>query len=518
MERRSKYMLTTQEIFRAQSKFGVGSTVSNSEQVTYKKYLDGCREVLSDKTPLGYYSWTKEMKAQFTDDIILKYVVNNNSAVEGYVDENGDIEQDRLINRLHTDIADNGILKDALEDDEVQEIQINDYKTIYVVKGGKSYLYVDDNGNPYQFVSDEELKATLDRLIYSATGNVSRLTETNPLLNARTSKEGYRVSAVDSSAVTPDMSYGFGFPVTTVTIRKYSASRLTFADFEKFNTLVPKMSRFLRLAGRADTKVFCVGATSSGKTTLLQALIWELPDDIRSIFIQNPTELMLYDRETSFGVNRRNALHWEAQEVPDKLKGSSTTPTMANLIGHTLRNTPDIVIPGEIRSPEEFGQTNRVVKTGHRVMSTFHAEDTRDAGLRWANENSTLGGSVREHLQSFVNSADIIIAQKKLNDGTRKVIEIGEFTGKIDNNTGNPEVNIIFQFNYTGEVEKDPNNPKKILKIGGYFEQVSPISDRLKKKFYSAGISKEELQEFLVVPERIEGASNIPDEPVGLVR
>ena len=45
---------------------------------------------------------------------------------------------------------------------------------------------------------------------------------------------------------------------------------------------------------------------------------------------------------------------------------------MANEIAHVLRNTPDVVIPGEVRTAAEFEQVNRVLKTGHRVLTTLH--------------------------------------------------------------------------------------------------------------------------------------------------
>ena len=503
-------MIQLSDIFTAQARYGVGSEILSSESIPYKSYLIGCRNNISDKTPAEYYSWDKTRQSRFTDSAIVKYVMDNRKAVTEFIDElTGDLEIDRLIDRLKTDIVDFGILRDALNDDEVQEIQINDFKTIYVIKGGKSELYVDEKGKPCQFVSDEELKATIDRMIYTPQGTVARMTQTDPLLNARTANKGYRLSAVDGSAVTRDMTLGFDFPTTSITIRKYSASRLTFEDFEKFGSIDPLMSKFLRLCGRADTRLVCVGATSSGKTTLLQAVVWEIPDDLRIIFIQNPTELMLYDRDPLTGVNRRNALHWEAREVSDAQKNSSTSPTMANFIAHTLRNTPEVAIPGEIRTPEEFYQANRVVKTGHRVMTTFHAEDAQDGAMRWATELATVGGSVAEHLQGAINSLDVVVAQRKLADGRRKIMEIAEYTGKIDKETGKPEVNVIFQYTLTGNADYDPDNPDKVKKIYGYFEQVNPISARLVKKFYLAGITKELVDEFLHPPKQIEGMSNI---------
>lgn len=505
-------MLTLADIFESQSQLGVGAVIGNTERVTYESYLLGCRRNINDKTPREYYNWDRKRQYEYTDSLIVEYVRNNLKLVEGFIDSNEEVEQESLIDRLRTDIVDFGILRNALEDDTVQEIQINDFKTIFVVQGGKSSPYVDSRGNPHQFVSNDELVSTINRLIYSQKGDTPRMTQANPLLNARTANKGYRLSGVNSTAITPDTVVGMDFPTTSITLRKYSSSRLGFEDFERFGTLVPKMSKFTRLASRADLRILCVGPTSSGKTTLLNAMAWELPEELRVILIQNPTEIMLYDRDPVTRRNRRNTLHWEAEDLPPGRAESPTSATMANLVAHSLRNTPDVVIPGELRTPLEFLQANRVIKTGHRMLTSIHSYGAAGAVSRFAAELSELGGSQADHTRSLANQLDIIYTQKKLEDGSRRVMAIEELTGRVDPDTGLAEANILFKFTYTGEVDIDPTNPDNVLRIHGYFEQVSPISDRLIEKFYAAGITRSILEEFITVPAKVIGASNLPSE------
>lgn len=503
-------MLSVSSVYAAQTKYGVNEAISDTETVTYDMYLTGCRRVFTERTPHAYYDWDRKRQNDFTDNLIVNYVRNNKKAVEGYIDNNGDLKQDELINRLRIDIVDFGILRFALEDDSIQEIQINDFKTIFVVRKGRSELFVDENGKPYQFVSDEELHSTIDRLIYSNTGNTPRMTKTNPLLNTRTAGKGYRLSAVDNSAITPDTKAGCDFPVTSVTIRKYAPSTLTFEDFESFETMTPEMSAFLRLAGRADTRLACVGPTSSGKTTLLNAIVWEVDPELRLLLIQNPTEIMVYDRSPETGANMRNVLHWEAQDLDKELQEDPTTATMSNMIAHVLRNTPDVVVPGEVRTASEFEQVNRVLKTGHRVLTTLHAYDGADAIARMSTELATKGGSIADYSSSLANSLDLIVSCRKLGDGSRHVMAIEELTGKILPN-GMAETSVLFRYNLTGEVDKDPETGK-VLKIHGYFEQVNPISEDLKSKFFSTGISREQIEQFTNPPKIIEGASNLPSQ------
>ena len=502
-------MLTLSEVFKAQSKYGVNVSYSDTETVTYEVYLIGCRRMLTDRTPIDYYSWDIKRQNDFTDDLIVKYVKNNVKLVEGFIDENGDLEQDDLINRLRIDIVDFGILREALEDDTIQEIQINDAKTIWVVRGGKSELFVNKLGKPYQFVSDDELHATIDRLIYNPSGSTPRMTKTNPLLNTRTAGKGYRLSAVDGSAITPDSKVGFDFPCTSITIRKYAPSMLTFSDFEQFGSLTPEISKFLRMCGKANIRLACVGPTSSGKTTLLNAIAWEVDPELRLLLIQNPTEIMIYDRNEETGANSRNALHWEAQDLPPEATADPTTPTMANMIAHTLRNTPDVIIPGEVRTPEEFFQMGRALKTGHRVLTTWHALDGADAIDRAASELSTLGGNSLENARSLANSFDIIVAQQKLGDGSRRVMSVEELTGELKD--GRAVTKKLFEFVLTGKADKDPETGK-VTKIYGYFQQSNPISEKLVQLFYSVGITREELDEFINIPEVIAGETNLPSQ------
>ena len=502
-------MLTLTEVFKAQQKYGVTTVYSDSESMSYELYLINCRRMLTDKTPTDYYSWDIRRQNDFTDNLIVNYVRDNVKTVEGFVDDNGDIRQDELINRLRIDIVDFGILREALEDDTIQEIQINDAKTIWVVRRGKAELFVDATGKPYQFVSDDELHATIDRLIYNPKGSTSRMTKVNPLLNTRTAGKGYRLSAVDGTAITPDSKPGFDFPCTSITIRKYAPSMLTFSDFEEFGSLTPEISDFLRFCGRANIRLACVGPTSSGKTTLLNAVCWEVDPDLRLIMIQNPTEIMIYDRSEETGANRRNVLHWEAQDLPPEAAKDPTTPTMANMIAHTLRNTPDVIVPGEVRTPDEFYQMARALKTGHRVLTTWHALDGADAIDRGSTELATIGGSTSEHARSLATSFDIVLSQQKLGDGSRKVMAVEEITGKLID--GRAETKKLFEFVLTGEVDKDPETGK-VKKIHGYFQQVHPISEKLVQLFYSVGITKADLQPYLNVPDIIPGETNLASQ------
>ena len=69
----------------------------------------------------------------------------------------------------------------------------------------------------------------------------------------------------------------------------------------------------------------------------------------------------------------------------------------------------------------------------------------------------------------------------------------------------------LFEFVLTGKADKDPETGK-VTKIYGYFQQSNPISEKLVQLFYSVGITREELNDFINIPEIIKGETNLPSQ------
>ena len=166
---------------------------------------------------------------------------------------------------------------------------------------------------------------------------------------------------------------------------------------------------------------------------------------------------------------------------------------MPNLISNTLRATPEVIIVGESRAPEEFEQLQRASMTGHRVLSTFHADDEYDAVNRFASElSAATGSSLSEAKASACRTMDVIITQYRFGNGERRIMSISETVGFKD---GEPVFNNIFEYRLTGEIETDPRTGLKRPK--GEFLYNNPISSKLEQNFYKAGISRDELLPFL---------------------
>ena len=485
-------MLTEHSIYSIQSMNNV-TDILREDTISFEEYVSQCRMfVVNNQTIEGVTNQNDDPETRHKRlvSLIENFVNRHEVKVEGFVTDTGLIDKQRLLDKVVDTVTGLGILKEAFENPDIDEIQINDYKTIYVVDRGVTKLYCDEKGQPRQFFNNDEIHTLFLKLIDDGTGQMPQFTDGMPIVNTKTAKDQYRVSAVHYSANARDSDLN-NSPITTIVIRKFRKVKLTMQNIVDTDTLTAKMARFLQLLSRADITLFCVGKTGSGKTTLLNIIGSTIPKSKRILLVQNPTEITFFERD-NYGRNNRNAVHWEVRDVATKDKDAIYTPTMENLMSNTLRFTPEVTIIGEARTKGEFEQIKRSIQMGQPVMGTFHAADSRDAIGRMATE---VGGDFFEAKSLFATSVDIIVSQFRYLDGTRRVLEISEILGVESD--GSIKVNTLFEFVETGRIVK---NPKNALDHSiGYFRQVNGISEGLQKKFFRSSISREEIQEFIDV-------------------
>ena len=121
------------------------------------------------------------------------------------------------------------------------------------------------------------------------------------------------------------------------------------------------ISGLLSAAVRGRRNILVSGGTSTGKTTFLNALIREIPQEERLIFIEDTPELHLRHPNALGLLAARSALGEASVSAEDLLNAS-------------LRMRPDRIILGELRGPEAYTFL-RAVNTGHPgSMTTVHAD------------------------------------------------------------------------------------------------------------------------------------------------
>ena len=157
-------------------------------------------------------------------------------------------------------------------------------------------------------------------------------------------------------------------PVSTApcfAIRKPAARVYTLADYVTDRIMPAEIARALSLAVVERRNILVAGGTSSGKTTLANALLAELAArDERVILIEDTRELQCAAVDTVALRTRTGFL------------------SMADLVRSTLRLRPDRIIVGEVRGPEAL-DVLKAWNTGHPGgIATVHANSARSALYR----------------------------------------------------------------------------------------------------------------------------------------
>ena len=148
-------------------------------------------------------------------------------------------------------------------------------------------------------------------------------------------------------------------------IRKPAARVYTLGDYVSDGITPPEGARLLAEAVAARRNILIAGGTSSGKTTLANALLAEMGAlDERVILIEDTRELQSPAPDTV-------ALRTRAGAV-----------TMADLVRSTLRLRPDRIIVGETRGGEALDML-KAWNTGHPGgIATVHANSAAAALFR----------------------------------------------------------------------------------------------------------------------------------------
>jgi Flp pilus assembly CpaF family ATPase len=155
--------------------------------------------------------------------------------------------------------------------------------------------------------------------------------------------------------------------------------------------------RLLATAIAAQRSIVVGGATSSGKSTLLNAMLGLVPSDLRIMIIEDVYEL---------------------KPAAEKLVVRRLATGRADLKAHvkqSLRARPDCIIIGETRDSSAWDLMD-AARTGHPILSTVHASSAHGILTRL----TSLAGCTEE----FVNEAiELAVFVERFSDGQRRVTE-----------------------------------------------------------------------------------------------
>jgi type IV secretion system protein VirB11 len=251
---------------------------------------------------------------------------------------------DRRIRMLRTAMGPE--IAQALEDPDVVEIMLNPDGSLWIdrLSSGRAPMGISLSA------------ADGERIIRLVAAHVrTEVHSGKPLLTAELPETGERFEGA-----LPPVAPGPAFA-----LRKRAVGVIHLDDYVTDGILTAVQAAFLRQAVRDRLNILIAGGTSTGKTTLANALLAEIASTgDRVIILEDTVELQCAARD----------------HVP--LRTRAGVVSMAELVRSTLRLRPDRVIVGEVRGGEALDLL-KAWGTGHPGgLATVHAGSAEGALFR----------------------------------------------------------------------------------------------------------------------------------------
>ena len=228
-----------------------------------------------------------------------------------------------------------------------------------------------------------------------------RVDRSSPIVDARLS-DGSRVHAV----IPPVAVDG-----PCLAIRRFAAGGVPLTAFAP-----PSVVALLVALVRQRANLVVSGATSSGKTTFLNALLGHVPPGERVVTIEDAAELRLATPHVV-----------RLESRPPSVEGVGEV-TVRSLVRAALRLRPDRLVVGEVRGAEALDMV-MALNTGHDgSLTTCHSNSPEDT-LRRIDAMVLMGApawppsTVRDHVR---RSIDVVVHLGRGRDGQRVVTQIIE--------------------------------------------------------------------------------------------
>lgn len=300
-----------------------------------------------------------------------------------------------------------------LEADDITEILVNRPGEVWVERAGVPSMERHDVPK-----LDIELLTRLSHQI--ARSSFQGINRETPLLSA-TLPGGVRVQII----APPATRTGFAVALRKHVVNDIDVKQfLAQTSFAKAPSVADEKLHMEQLVANEDIAalldfvvarrktVLISGGTSSGKTTLLNALLKDVPQTERLIIIEDTPELRL-THPNSVGLVAIAGNQGEAMVTIDDLMRAS------------LRLRPDRLIVGELRGPEAI-TFMRAINTGHPgSFASIHASSTQGALEQLSLMCLQAGlGLSREDTLSYTRTMIDVVIQLRRDRGKRYLEDV----------------------------------------------------------------------------------------------
>lgn len=306
-----------------------------------------------------------------------------------------------VLRRLRSDSVGVGPLESLLALPGVTDVLVNAHDSVWIDRGQGVEKVDMDLG------SEEAVRRLATRLALTCG---RRLDDAQPFADGRITRDDGSVLRIHA-VLAPLAESG-----TCISVRVLRQARLSLDDLINSGTVPEDIAPALRNIINQRRSFLVVGGTGTGKTTLLSAMLTEVPADQRIICIEDTAELHPGHPSTINLVSRQA-----------NVEGAGAV-SMADLLKQSLRMRPDRIVVGEIRGAEVVDLL-AAMNTGHDGgAGTIHANSISEVPARMEALAAT-GGLDRMALHSQLAAAvDIVLVMKHTPFG-RRLAQLGVLRG-----------------------------------------------------------------------------------------
>lgn len=242
------------------------------------------------------------------------------------------------------------ILDDLFIQEGTSEVLFNSYDSCWIEKKGQLYLadsYFSNSHDYYRFI--DQLCESIDQ----------PLTLEKPFVEARV--QNYRLSVVSRELTKKDH---------VLSLRRIQSESWDLDYLVESRWCSSEEMQIIKEIVQNKKNFLVIGATGSGKTTLMNSFIKMVPQCERVITIEDTDELRL-NSDSGLKLLTRSSQN-----------GILTEYNQSDLLKRALRLRPDRLIVGEVRG-HEAKDLLLVLSTGHAgSFSSLHAENAQQALTR----------------------------------------------------------------------------------------------------------------------------------------
>lgn len=351
-----------------------------------------CAGLLSDGTPDRDAS---ELLRAYID----QYLRQHGADIPG-------VTREDLVGRIYGEMAGYGILTDYLASEDIEEININGWDDIALTLRDGRIIKA-----PERFFSPAHAEDIVKRLLRHS-GMI--LDSAVPMSQGHLPGND-RITALKPPLIDQDRG-------VAVSIRLLHNSDMDIRRIVRSGMASPEMAAFLRLLCRYGVSFVIAGATSSGKTTLLNAVLGDMPDSKRIFTIESGARELSLVRRNPAGRVTNNVIHTISRPSDNERQDIR----QEDLVVASLRYDPDIVCVGEMRDVEAYSAVEAAM-TGHTVVSTVHSGAGESAHMRIAllcqkKFPIDFSTSMLQVSQAF----PVVVCCGRQEGGTRRIMDITE--------------------------------------------------------------------------------------------